>query len=336
MPANANAESSDAARGSHDRCPYSRSFTEEFARNPQCAAYQGTTFTVTDTSHRRLGSALTCRHLAVGSDIRAWGRFYPRCALGDARQRLQWVARLTPARLAVMRSLEEEFDQLTRDDRDRLLATKSRLLDNASADGASMDALEVQLSAFLDRVDELISERSERLADVGLRASQLRTLVSDWSLAWLRSHDLFGPDVAGLLGGRFVPDTAALLGADLEDAGDFGGQVVAQAGPLVIERDPADHRLRVSGEVDVSNADALGTAVAEDLVVGDVTVDFSDVLFCDLSGLRALVRAAASGPRGHRISVVGLPEHLQRAVRMVGWSELPGLLIVETAQDRDG
>ncbi len=314
-----------------DRCPYSRSFSAAFVDDPDCPAYQGTTFTVTDTAHRPIGSAATCRHLAVGNDPRREGRFYPRCGLGDAEQRLRWVATVTPARLAVMRSLEEEFDTATLEERSRLIDSKTRVLGNPT-DAEAVEALELQLSAFIDRVDVFLSARSARLGDVGLRVSQLQMLLADWSMAWLRSHGVYAPGVEFLARAGMAPPDAALLGAELnaETATVVAaGEVVAQAGALTVERRGRDRStLFLRGEIDVSSVDALATAVVTALEPGgDVSIDFRDVLFCDLSGLRALVRASAGVSAGQAIRLVGLPRHLQRALHLVGWTGLPGLVI---------
>ena len=51
------------------------------------------------------------------------------------------------------------------------------------------------------------------------------------------------------------------------------------------------------------------------------------MLFCDLGGLRALARAAEKVAPGQVIHVVGLPAHLRRAARLVGWTDMPGLVI---------
>ncbi len=312
-----------------DRCPYSRSFTPQFADDPSCPAYQGASFTVTDTADRPLGPVLTCRHLSVGTDPGRTGRFYPRCGLGSAADRLRWVAAVTPARVAVMRSLEEEFDEATLAERRLLLEAKARL-PRAAPDAAAIEALEIRLAAFLDRVDVFINERTERLADVGLRASQLKDLLAEWSMAWLRSHRLYGPGIETLHRAVATPGAAAFLGAELEGpaASAPDAAVVATAGPLVIERSEDPLVLHLRGEVDVTNSAAIATAVAGALDNADqVTVDFRGVLFCDLSGLRVLVRASEHARAGQTIVVSGLPEHLHRAMRMVGWSRLPGLVI---------
>jgi anti-anti-sigma factor len=330
---------SDGAGSMAARCPYSRAFTPAFAENPECRAYQGTTFAVLDTAHQPLRAALTCRHLTVGADTRHPGRFYPRCGLGGPEDRLRWVATVTPARLAVMRSLEEEFDEATIAGRTLLVEAKARAL-APTAGAADVEALEVELSAFLDRVDTFIDERSDRLADVGLRASQLKELLSDWSMAWLRGHLVFAPDVTDRRLRGVSPAAAAFLGAELpvgEAPAASSSEVVARAGPLLIERTEQPCTIRLRGEIDVSNSDAIATAVTAALGdSGDVRVDFADVLFCDLSGLRALVRAARSVAPAQRITVTALPEHLLRALRLVGWSELPGLVIDGADDDAPG
>lgn len=329
----------DEAGSTEARCPYSRAFTPAFVENPECPAYQGTTFTVMDTAHQPLGSALTCRHLTVGVDATRSGRFYPRCGLGGPDDRLRWVATVTPARLAVMRSLEEEFDDATLADRRLLLEAKARAL-SANAGADDIDSLEVQLSAFLDRVDAFIDERSDRLADVGLRASQLKQLLADWSMAWLRGKKVFAPEFLDRRLRDVPPSAAAFLGVELavdQAAVARSEPLAAPAGPLVIERSEQPPTLHLRGEIDVSNSDAITTAVTEALGdSGDVCVDFAEVLFCDLSGLRALVGAARSLEPGQRITVAALPGHLLRALRLVGWSDLPGLVIEGAHDDRPG
>lgn len=90
-----------------DRCPYSRGFSPEFAENPGCPAFQAAAFRVADLRNRPLGTAMTCHHLTVGQSGPNGGRFYPRCGLGSADDRLRWLATLGTARPAVDPSLEE-------------------------------------------------------------------------------------------------------------------------------------------------------------------------------------------------------------------------------------
>jgi anti-anti-sigma regulatory factor len=312
-----------------DRCPYSRRFTPAFADNPDCPAYQPATFTVTDMGHSAVGIAITCRHLATGT-AEGGGRFYPRCGLGDAQSRLLWLATTTVPSVAVMRALEEEFEREIAADRTRLVEAKARLLSAGDEDAALLHDLELMLSGLLDRVDAFITARAERVRDVGLDPGGLRELLHDWSLAWLRSRSLFSPAVEDMRLHAFTRESAALLGADARPsvATAAPAEVVERAGALVIERSRADGALRLVGDVDITSADAVTRAVV--VQAGDaaeVVVDFSQVLFCDLSGLRALVRAAAELGPGQLIVVRGMPSHLHNAARLVGWADLPGLAI---------
>ena len=73
-----------------DRCVYARPFPEDFA---DCPAYQAVSFTAADSRNKPLRTWRTCRHLGTGDDLENRGRFYPRCALGNREQRLQWLTR---------------------------------------------------------------------------------------------------------------------------------------------------------------------------------------------------------------------------------------------------
>ena len=292
-------------------------------------------FTVMDTADRPLRAALSCRHLTVGSDAHRAGRFYPRCGLGDSDDRARWVATVTPARLAVMRTLEEEFNDATLAERTELLTAKAQLL-SGEPDAAAVEDLEVRVSAFLDRVDAFIDERAERLADVGLPTEDVQEVLAAWSIAWLRSRDVYGPGSDVLQRAGIGANAAALLGAELAEPAAASltaeATVTSSAGALVMTRTEDPRRLCLRGEVDAVTADALATALADALADGgSITIDFTEVLFCDLGGLRALVLASQSAAPGQRIDVVGLPEHLHRAARLVGWDELPGLVIAPPA-----
>jgi anti-anti-sigma factor len=57
-----------------------------------------------------------------------------------------------------------------------------------------------------------------------------------------------------------------------------------------------DHRLRVRGELDFSNAGRFGPVVRAALGAGVRTLDASELVFCDVAGIRALVSAADALP----------------------------------------
>jgi ABC-type transporter Mla MlaB component len=97
--------------------------------------------------------------------------------------------------------------------------------------------------------------------------------------------------------------------------------------------------LAIAGEIDestysglVSALDKLGEGPAE------IHVSLTEVSYCDLAGLRAIVRitgaqgngatgggAGASGSR--RVVLHGVPRSLQTVLRIVGWDAIPGLAL---------
>jgi anti-anti-sigma factor len=86
--------------------------------------------------------------------------------------------------------------------------------------------------------------------------------------------------------------------------------------------------LNLTGEIDHWNArlvsQALQTALKGE---GDVHLDLSGVVFCDVEGLRALVSAAEDLCDGRRLVIEGLPAQLRKVLRLVGWDHHPGLEI---------
>jgi anti-anti-sigma factor len=97
---------------------------------------------------------------------------------------------------------------------------------------------------------------------------------------------------------------------------------------LAIRRTYAPAGLSVSGAIDVFNVDAFAETLASSLQgVGDLTVDLQHLEFCDVSGIRALVSAAKDVPQGSRLVLTGLPLQLRNVMTLVGWNDLPGLVI---------
>jgi anti-anti-sigma factor len=309
-----------------DRCPYSRVFTPEFVENPCCPAFQPTTFTVADLRHRPLSTTLTCQHLTVGNGQQNGGRFYPRCDLGSTEDRLGWLAAVGTARLDVVRSLEEEFETEMAERRDQLLDARERLLAATSGDSMAQAELELRLAEFLDGAAAFIAERAVRFADVGLAGDRLSELLAEWASTWAHSRDSHGPAISDLPLSIFARESPPFLpGGDGGQPGPQTGDVSAAG--LVLEHTADPCGLRLGGNIDVSNSMVLAAALsAAATTMTEVTVDFRGVLFCDLSGLRVLVQAAAQIDGGRRIRVVGLPDHLLRATRLAGWAALPALV----------
>jgi anti-anti-sigma regulatory factor len=86
------------------------------------------------------------------------------------------------------------------------------------------------------------------------------------------------------------------------------------------------------GDVEASNIEAVSRALAGlPSMTGDVHLDLSGLLFCDLGGLQAIVRAAQALEPGRRMVLRGIPRQLGRALEIVDWAPLPNLSIASAA-----
>ena len=54
-------------------------------------------------------------------------------------------------------------------------------------------------------------------------------------------------------------------------------------------------------------------------------LDLSAVQYCDLAGLRAMVRLTDAGRR--RVLLRGMPPQLAAVLRVLGWDTTPGLVV---------
>jgi anti-anti-sigma factor len=81
--------------------------------------------------------------------------------------------------------------------------------------------------------------------------------------------------------------------------------------------------LRLSGEIDASNAASVAGVVAAGPADGsDVHLDVSGVSFCDVDGIRVFVSRAEA--LGRRVVLRGLSPDLERVMRLVGWIDVEG------------
>ena len=97
---------------------------------------------------------------------------------------------------------------------------------------------------------------------------------------------------------------------------------------LVIKRTSAPDGLRITGVIDLFNVDAFSRTINSSLAgEGDLHIDLSRLEFCDVSGIRALVSAAERVAGRRRLVLQGLPPQLRTAMTVVGWADLPGLVI---------
>jgi anti-anti-sigma factor len=84
--------------------------------------------------------------------------------------------------------------------------------------------------------------------------------------------------------------------------------------------------LKLTGEIDASNSHLLRPALAEHgRIRGLVHLDLSEVSFCDVSGIRAIVSYAAGLDGDHRLLLHGLPAQIEKVMNVIGWGELSGI-----------
>jgi anti-anti-sigma factor len=308
-----------------DRCPHRRPFPKGFAA---CPAHQAVAFVPTDTMSHPLRTQLTCRHLTTGTQAGSTGTFYPRCSLGSEAERMRWLAMVTPARLEVMRALQVEFDAVLTARRDALFRARAAQL--AAPDSRRCRAeLEAAVQAFVDGAATFVAEREERFADVGLPTAALVKLVEEMCWAWARTRPVAargGEERIEVFPVASQPFLGSVAEAPWRDRG--AAEPLLDVPGLRLTRD-RHGVLGLHGELDARNAERLGAALEEALSgPGERHLDASGLLFCGVAGLRILVRAAQRLGPGARLVVHGMPESTRRAMALVGWAEVPNLVVV--------
>jgi anti-anti-sigma factor len=88
--------------------------------------------------------------------------------------------------------------------------------------------------------------------------------------------------------------------------------------------------LQITGEIDEATYPALVTSL-HDIAERhhEFHLDLSGVSYCDLAGLRAIVRLADhadAGPVRH-VLLHNVPHHMRVALAVTGWDALPGLAV---------
>jgi ABC-type transporter Mla MlaB component len=325
-----------------DRCPYSRPFAADFSG---CPTYQAVTFIAADSLNRPLGTWLTCRHLTTGSSRQERGQFYPRCGLGGPAERLRWRAQVGPAQIDVVRVLQEEFDRFSSRSREELIEAKAEVLRSPGMPGPR-EHLEELVRAFLDATGAFLAKRRERFAEAGLPTEPLMQVVDDWAWAWVRSRDLVGLGFSEDRLQAFATPSRQFLGALMEASPGKSASAEADerrspglpadvaVAPAIVRRETSPRQpmfdsaglqvtrtleppgLSLVGEIDASNLDAVTDSLAGAVLEArDLHIDLSGVSFCDLGGMRAILRTA----------------QMLRAMEIIGWAEMPNLMMVRSA-----
>ena len=117
---------------------------------------------------------------------------------------------------------------------------------------------------------------------------------------------------------------------------------------LVIVRTGSPGELSITGAIDYYNADSVAAVVAGELADGtdratelsdtmsgngDLHIDLSRLEFTDVTGIRALVQVAENAGDGRRLVLRGLPSRIRMVIAVVGWGDLPNLVIEEPTAD---
>ena len=316
-----------------DRCIYPRPFAEDFA---DCPAYQATTFLAADSRNQPLGEWRTCRHLTTGNELENRGRFYPRCALGTKPQRLQWLAQVSPARVDVVRILQEEFDGFSLPHRRRLSEARSRLHARSRSRATESDVQDL-VDGFLQAIDRFLNANEARFQDVGLPTQPLRQLIKEWVRAWVRTPEMTTQRMTDAPPDAFASRARAFVGLPTQPEAERNRRLwdrpiytdaILRILPTV---DPAG--LALVGDIEASNVQAVARALAAlPSAAGDVHLDLSGLLFCDLGGLQVIVRAAQALEPGRRLVLHGIPGQLERALEIVDWAPLPNLSLAAESE----
>jgi len=277
-----------------DRCRFQHAF--ESALVP-CTAFQSQPFIAATSYGKPLGAHIACAHLRAGESGR--NQFYPRCALGDERGRLRWVANVGPGTVEVARSLQAEFESVASKYRPRLIAAKATLLDEAPPlRRQARDALAALAQEFLAEVEAFVSQNAARISQTGVSAASLNSMATSALLEWQGDRRLDLPSIDEEWIGRTAPE-----------AEPAGSDVVDESG-LLITTSSRPPLVRLTGQIDQANLSAVAAALEQGRLAGTpVQVDVSGLTFCSVGGMRILVQAVAAGD----VQLIGIPPHMASA-----------------------
>ena len=108
------------------------------------------------------------------------------------------------------------------------------------------------------------------------------------------------------------------------------GQPVYDDGVLRISRTADPPGLAIAGEIDESTYPALLAALRQlPDTPPEVHFDLADISYCDLAGLRAIVRLASPGGAspGRAVVLHKVPDQLRDVLEIIGWDAVPGLTV---------
>jgi anti-anti-sigma factor len=109
-----------------------------------------------------------------------------------------------------------------------------------------------------------------------------------------------------------------------------GDHAVYDDGVLRITATSSPPGLAIAGEIDEGTYPALVEKLEGLAGRTDIHINLAGVEYCDLAGLRAIIRLAGAGRGSHgrrQLVLHEVPHHLQTVLGIVGWDSTPGLLI---------
>jgi hypothetical protein len=169
-----------------------------------------------DSRYRPLKPERTCQHLEVGSTS-APGRYYARCAVGTAEDRLRWRdperERLVAEAEALTAVMEERMGAQT-EELWRLKARQLHALDSPST-GASAGAATAELERFSRRYlvefEAALEDEMDRLDRLNLPLDTVVELVREIFQRWIPQRSAETPAVPDELVERFPEQAWWLL-----------------------------------------------------------------------------------------------------------------------------
>jgi anti-anti-sigma factor len=87
--------------------------------------------------------------------------------------------------------------------------------------------------------------------------------------------------------------------------------------------------LAIAGEIDEDTYPALVGRLEELAGAAEIHLNLAGVKYCDLAGLRAMIRLASTSSdiHGRRLVLHNVPPQLRTVLSVVGWDSTPGLVI---------
>ena len=112
-----------------------------------------------------------------------------------------------------------------------------------------------------------------------------------------------------------------------DQPGSGAAPVLHDDGTLRITRGPGPG-LILAGEIDEDTYPGLETVLARFAAgAAALDLDLAGVAYCDLAGLRAMIRLAGAQAGGRRVILRNLPPGLRTVLEVVGWDSTPGVVL---------